>query len=570
MRTSVMLCAALGGFLFGYDTSVINAALFQMKDHFGFDEHSWQYALIVAIAIAGAFVGAFASGFISAAFGRRPCIGVADILFIVGSVLMAAAPNVAAVLVARVIVGLAIGISSATIPVYLAEVTSPKNRGATIVLNTLFLTGAQLIASGFTAIMVIFTGKNVGWRVAIGVGAVPALVQLFCLLFFLPESPRWLLARGSPDRAKRVADRFDVDLCEWQEGDEIPSVSIDYRPLISRDMRFRVVLSCALQIIQQFSGINTIMYYSSVILYDAGFRDAKMPVILSIPLAAMNAIFTVVAIFTIDRFGRRPMLLFSVFGCFTLLLIIAIIGYFLGNRIPYSAGGWVFLALLAVFLAFYAPGIGCIPWVVMGEVFPTHLRTSAASVATMANWASNVLVSQVFPILMGAIGVGGTFTIIAGLMAFGCAFVYFFAVETKGLTLEQIDNMFRKRAGLPPRMHEEGESMGGRTSACARYREHDLDLLSSNNCNIDDDNDGSGSSSSGNQVELVKKDTAKKSSNAVASATVGCEAVPGGLEEEEEESAQLSSTTVKAPQHAEALPQREEVAATEVKKVTEA
>nr|Q01440.1 RecName: Full=Membrane transporter D1 [Leishmania donovani]AAA29230.1 D1 transporter [Leishmania donovani]prf//2120373A myo-inositol/H symporter [Leishmania donovani] len=458
MRASVMLCAALGGFLFGYDTGVINAALFQMKDHFGFSEHSWQYALIVAIAIAGAFVGAFISGFISAAFGRRPCIAVADALFVIGSVLMGAAPNVEVVLVSRVIVGLAIGISSATIPVYLAEVTSPKHRGATIVLNNLFLTGGQFVAAGFTAIMVVFTSKNIGWRVAIGIGALPAVVQAFCLLFFLPESPRWLLSKGHADRAKAVADKFEVDLCEFQEGDELPSVRIDYRPLMARDMRFRVVLSSGLQIIQQFSGINTIMYYSSVILYDAGFRDAIMPVVLSIPLAFMNALFTAVAIFTVDRFGRRRMLLISVFGCLVLLVVIAIIGFFIGTRISYSVGGGLFLALLAVFLALYAPGIGCIPWVIMGEIFPTHLRTSAASVATMANWGANVLVSQVFPILMGAIGVGGTFTIISGLMALGCIFVYFFAVETKGLTLEQIDNMFRKRAGLPPRFHEEGES----------------------------------------------------------------------------------------------------------------
>ncbi|KAG5477720.1 hypothetical protein LSCM1_05016 [Leishmania martiniquensis] len=517
MRTPVMLCAALGGFLFGYDTSVINAALFQMKDHFGFTEHSWQYALIVAIAIAGAFVGAFISGFVSAAFGRRPCIAVADFLFIIGSLLMAAAPNVAVVLVSRVVVGLAIGISSATIPVYLAEVTSPKHRGATIVLNNLFLTGGQFFAAGFTAIMVVFTSNNVGWRVAIGVGAAPAVVQVLCLLFFLPESPRWLLAKGNADRAKAVAEEFDVDLCEFQEGDRVPSVSMDYRPLMARDMRFRVVLGSMLQIIQQFSGINTIMYYSAVILYDAGFRDAIMPVVLSIPLAFINAMFTAVAIFTVDRFGRRRMLLISVFGCLVLLVIIAVIGYFLGTRIPYSSGGWIFLALLAVFLGFYAPGIGCIPWVIMGEIFPTHLRTSAASVATMSNWAANVVVSQVFPILLGAIGVGGAFTIISILVALGCAFVYFFAVETKGLTLEQIDDMFRKRAGMPARLQDEGEG----SQAGSPYREDgDFDRMTT-----DDTGD---SSSLGNRIAGLAK--AENSSFTAVPMTI-LDSEPGRLEE---------------------------------------
>lgn len=469
MKFSVTLCAALGGFLFGYDTSVINASLFQMKDHFGFDEHSWKYGLIVAIAIAGAFVGAFASGFISARFGRRVCIAVADVLFIVGSVLMAAAPNVEVVLVSRVIVGLAVGISSATIPVYLAEVTSPKHRGATIVLNNVFLTGGQFIASGFAAIMVVFTGKNVGWRVAIGVGALPALVQLGGLLLFLPESPRWLMCKGRAEHAKRIAAEFEVDLGEYDE-DELQSVSMNYAALIARDMRFRVFLSCALQIIQQFSGINTIMYYSSIILSDAGFDDPKMPVILSVPLAFMNALFTCIAVFTVDRAGRRPLLILSTAGCFVVTLVITIIGFMLDKQIPYSIGGWLFLALLCVFLACYAPGIGCIPWVVMGEIFPTHLRTSAASVATMANWAANVLVSQVFPILMGAIGPGGTFAIITGLLLLSTIFLWFFAVETKGLTLEQIDNMFRKRAGLEPIF----------ASAAGRYREgsdNELDAM---------------------------------------------------------------------------------------------
>nr|AJP61932.1 myo-inositol/H symporter 1 [Herpetomonas muscarum] len=452
MKTSVMLCAALGGFLFGYDTSVINGALFQMKDHFGFDDHSWIYGLIVAIAIAGAFVGAFASGFISARFGRRPSILIADILFIVGSVLMAAAPNVAVILVSRVIVGLAIGISSATIPVYLAEVTSPKHRGATIVLNNVFLTGAQFIASGFTALMVVYTSENVGWRIAIGVGSAPAVVQLVCVIFFLPESPRWLMCKGSSEEAKLVATRFEVDLGEYDES-ELKSVDMDYRSLLKPDIRFRVMLGCALQIIQQFSGINTIMYYSSVILYDAGFHDPIMPVILSIPLAFMNALFTMIAVFTVDKVGRRVLLIASCAGCLITTAVVSIIGFMLDKQIPYSIGGWLFLALLSVFLAFYAPGIGCIPWVMMGEIFPTHLRTSAASVATMANWGANVLVSQVFPILLGAIGVGGTFAIIVGLLALGLVFLWFFAVETKGLTLEQVDNLFRRRAGLEPHFH---------------------------------------------------------------------------------------------------------------------
>lgn len=452
-----MLCAALGGFLFGYDTSVVNAALFQMKDHFGFSDHSWKYALIVSIAIVGAFFGAFIAGFLSAKLGRRPCIFIADILFVVGTVAMAFAPNVTVVLVTRVVVGLAIGISSSTIPVYLGEVTSPKNRGAAIVLNNVFLTGAQSLAAGFGALMVIYTGENVGWRVAIGVGAIPALIQMILLLFFLPESPRWLLCEKSREEAMEVAEKYEVDLGEYTEK-EMRSVQLDYRALFAPDMRYRIIYGCALQIIQQFSGSNTIMYYSSVILKDAGFDGDTMPVVLSFPLASMNALFTIIALFTVDRVGRRFMLILSVFGCFVTVCVVSVVGYFLGHAIPYSVGGWLFLSLLAIFLAFYAPGIGCIPWVVMGEVFPQHLRTSAASLATMSNWAANAVVSQVFPMLMGSpIGVGGTFTIIAVLLFFGCLYIYYFAVETKGYSLEELDNIFREKAGLEPLYERQGE-----------------------------------------------------------------------------------------------------------------
>lgn len=447
MHIGLTLFAALGGFLFGYDTSVINGAVFQMKDHFHFASDSWQYALIVAIAIVGAFLGALGNAFLATFFGRRISLITADVLFIVGSVLMGCAPNVEVVIVSRLIVGLGIGVSSSIIPVYLAEVTSAKNRGATIALNNLFITGGQFITAGFTALLVVFTDKNVGWRIATAVGALPAIVQLIGVIFLLPESPRWLLSKGRQEEAKRIAERYGVDLGEI---DPDESISLDLRPLVRRAMRYRFFVGCMMMAIQQFAGINTIMYYSSVILEAAGFDDPKMPVIMSVPLAFVNAAFTIVSLFTIDRFGRRMLLLVSCGGYFIFMVIVTIVGFLLGKQIPYDIGGWLFVAILCVMLAFFAPGMGSVPWVLVGEYFPNHLRSSAASVATMCNWAANAVVSEVFPILLGAIGVGPVFAIIAGLVLLGWLFIFFFVVETKGLSLEQIDNAFRARAGLPP------------------------------------------------------------------------------------------------------------------------
>ncbi|PWV10416.1 putative sugar transporter [Trypanosoma cruzi] len=445
MRLSIKFFAALGGFLFGYDTSVINGALFQMKDYFGFSEHSWKAGLIVSIAVIGAFVGAFIPGIASLRFGRRTCIAMADLLFAAGSLLMAVAVNVEMVLVGRAVVGLGIGISSVTVPVYLSEITSAESRGATVVFNGVSLTGAQFIASVVTALLVQFTSIKVGWRVALGLGALPAIVQLVGLVFFLPESPRWLLAKGDRENAFKLAERFEVDICRSDESECSENFAINYSGIFKKAMRRRLLIGCMLHVLQQASGINTIMYYSAVILYDAGFKDPKTPVILSIPLAGINAVSTISGLFTVDRWGRRILLQISANACLVITIAMTAVGFFLGNQIPYSIGGWVFLSLLGVYLIFFAPGLGAMPWVVMGEIFPNHLRSTAASLATMCNWASNALVSQVFPILMGSIGVGGTFSVICGCIAFAAVFIQLFVVETKGLTLEEIDLLFNRK-----------------------------------------------------------------------------------------------------------------------------
>ncbi|KAH9597253.1 Major facilitator [Trypanosoma melophagium] len=445
MRLSLKLFAALGGFLFGYDTSVINGAVFQMKDHFGLSQYSWVVGLIVSIAIAGAFVGACIPALISSRWGRRPCLAIADVLFIVGSVLMAAANGVEMVLVGRAVVGLGIGISSATVPVYLAEITPAAERGATVVFNSICLTGAQFVASAVTAVLVKFTPVNLGWRVALGIGALPAIIQLIGLVLFLPESPRWLLSCGKVEMAREVAAKFDIDICDVEDSVDAEPVSLNYRGLFKKALRKRMFIGCMLHVVQQFSGINTIMYYSSVILYDAGFKDPTTPVILSIPLAGINTIFTILTSFTVDRWGRRLLLQASAYGCFCITVGMTAVGFSLGHRVSYATGGWVFLALLGVYLAVFAPGLGTMPWVVMGEIFPNHLRTSAASVATMSNWASNAVVSQAFPSLMGSIGVGGTFSVLCGCIALSALFIQFFVVETKGLSLEQIEEIFEPK-----------------------------------------------------------------------------------------------------------------------------
>ena len=442
MTMTVTIFAALGGLLFGYDTGVVNGALFQMKDHFGFDSNSWVAGMIVSIAIAGAFVGAFLGGLVASKYGRKLAIGTADCLFICGSLVLSIAPTVAVVMIGRFVVGLGIGFSSIVIPVYLAEVSPAQTRGRIITLNNLFITGAQFLAACVCGLFVHASGKDVGWRIMFGLGAVPAMLQLVGLVLLLPESPRWLQCRNRREEAHAVAEKYHIDLLESAEEFSSASALTDFSELFEPKLRRRVFIGVALQAFQQLSGINTIMYYSADILKDAGFSGDEAPVLWSIPIAFTNALFTVVGIFLVDRWGRRLTLLRSLSGCVACTMSMAAVGFMMDHSVDKAAGGWLFLALLALYLVFFAPGMGPIPWIINGELYPNRLRSSAASLATMSNWASNALVSQLFPMMMGWIGPGGTFAIVSVFVVAAVVFVYGCVPETKMLTLEQIDLLF--------------------------------------------------------------------------------------------------------------------------------
>ena len=502
----IILSSALSGFQFGFDTATINAAIFQMRVVFDFSDDSWQAGLVVAIAVAGAFVGALFTGLVSYRIGRRPLTAIADVLFIFGSVVAACANVLWLEIFARFFVGAGIGISSVVAPMYLAEVSHAQIRGAVIVLNNLFLTGAQFVAAAIGALLVTYTADSVGFRVLFAIGAAPAVLQLVALIW-LPESPRWLALRGRMDEAREVAAILKVDIDftsdEAHGGrkrevltandfgavnrenlnsasntltqdacDPSPTEAPETRTLLpqnkpylssqkdgftffssigelcSRRLRRRFVVGMMLQIIQQLSGINTIMYYSSTILKKVGFDNDSAPVILSVPLAFMNGLFTVIGIFVIDRWGRRRLLLGSLVGCFAMTIAMTTIGCLLDAEILSEAnhnikvGGWTFMTALLVYLAFFAPGIGACPWVVNAEIYPNHLRGDAVSLATMANWAANAVVSQLFPILLGQIGTGPTFGLISGFVALGALFVSCFVPETKGVSLEDMDTVF--------------------------------------------------------------------------------------------------------------------------------
>ena len=220
------------------------------------------------------------------------------------------------------------------------------------------------------------------------------------------------------------------------------------RQIFGPALRRRLLVGAGLQLFQQLSGINTIMYYSGTILRKAGFSDDKDPVLLSVPLAFTNGLCTIAGMFVIERWGRKPLLLVSLLGCAAATVGMTVVGFLLDSGSASEAAcGWSFLGLLGLYLAFFAPGMGPVPWVVNAEIYPNALRSDAASIATMVNWSSNALVSQLFPMLLGAAGAGPTFAAVTAFVVAAIGFVLWFVPETKEVPLEAMGEVFGETGG---------------------------------------------------------------------------------------------------------------------------
>ncbi|XP_024526669.1 inositol transporter 1 isoform X1 [Selaginella moellendorffii] len=332
------LAAGLGGLLFGYDTGVISGALLYIRDDFPeVDRSTVLQETIVSMAIAGAILGAAIGGKMSDRFGRRPVLIVADALFVVGAVLMAAATSATLLIVGRVFVGLGVGVASMTAPLYIAEASPASKRGGLVSLNVLMITGGQFISYVInfafskvlpslsyircTELMLFWIQLPGTWRWMLGVACVPALLQAF-LMFFLPESPRWLFRQGRVDEAVVVLTKiYPGDQLKKEMGELQASVDAEkenkasIKELIkSREIRLALRAGVGLQIFQQFVGINTVMYYSPSIVEQAGFASHQTALLLSMIVAGMNALGTIAGIVLIDKFGRRRLSMSSLVG----------------------------------------------------------------------------------------------------------------------------------------------------------------------------------------------------------------------------------------------------------------
>ncbi|KAF9578730.1 myo-inositol transporter [Lunasporangiospora selenospora] len=478
----LITCLAIGGFLFGYDTGVIAGALLPIKEEFGLSSQQQEFV-----------VG-----------GRKPVTLLASVIFVVGAALMTFAHHYWLLLLGRVVVGVGVGLAALVVPLYIGELAPSAYRGRLVTMNVLLITGGQLVAYLVSSALTDVTN---GWRWMMAISALPALLQLVTLPF-LPESPRFLVKKGDVEGAAAVLRRcmgLSADEDNAFIAKEVDSIreSLElshktrYRDLLRKDLRRPLIIACGMQAWQQLSGFNTAMYYSATILKMAGFPNAKSATLFSLLIAGTNMVMTMVAIKIIDRVGRRKILLVTIIGMITGLVVlgvafIKIVGFTVkqdecvqygsncaacltddrcyfqdeanicqdmgwdgsGKRPVYSgvcpnrsqgimAGSWVALASLVFYVASYGLGLGNAPWLIQSELFPLDIRGKATGMATACNFTGNLIISLTFLTLTQRITATGTFWLYAGILVIAWLFVYYLVPETAGLNLEAIQELFR-------------------------------------------------------------------------------------------------------------------------------
>ena len=452
----ITIVSALGGLLFGYDTGVINGAQFFLSKYFELDPgmKGW----VVGSALLGCLVGALASGKLSMALGRKGSLILSAILFSIsawGSGIPSFLPeSVDLLVIFRVIGGLGIGIASMCAPMYIAEVSPPQRRGS---LVTFYQLG---IVVGFFIVFLVtyYIGKNLseaqniqfGWRRMFWSELGPSLLFLI-LLFFVPKSPRWLHLKGQKDKAfevlskinePEVAKKVNNEILDSINKDKNSQLKVNYwkQPVIGI-----IIIGVIFSMLQQFTGINAVLYYGSDIFEKAlgfGKDDVLQQQVL---LAFINLVFTFVAMFTIDKLGRKKLITIGSIGMLTGFLFLAI-------SIQIDEIGLISLIGVLLFIASFAMSMGPVVWVVLSEMFPNNMRSVAMSVAVAAQWAANYMVSQSFPIIMeselnmnGFWGGSLPYYIFIFFIVIILFFTHRFIPETKNKSLEEIEELWDNR-----------------------------------------------------------------------------------------------------------------------------
>lgn len=435
--------AALSGILFGYDTGVMSGAILFIAEEYALTPA--MNGIVVGAVLLGALTGAIVSGRVTDYFGRRKLLLIVALIFILGALGTAASPNIPVLIAGRIIVGIAIGIASYVGPLYISEISPQQHRGALVALNQLAISVGILLSY----IIDYFFSFSDSWRWMLGLGVVPGFC-LFLGMLYLPDSPRWILAQGLEDQARAILNMIrpthrEVEHELAQIKLTLKKEAVHWNIVFSKRVRPVLWIGFALAFIQQVTGINTILYYAPTILKMAGFGSDTVSILATMGIGVVFVIFTIASLPLIDRLGRRPLLLAGLVG---MTIGLGVLSWLFKSptTIPHSLQ-WLGLASIFLYIACFAFSLGPIMWLMIAEIYPLQVRGVGASMATCVNWASNLLVTVTFLQLVDWVGARGTFGIYMICSILSILFVYFLVPETKGVSLEEIEeNLF---AGKP-------------------------------------------------------------------------------------------------------------------------
>jgi sugar porter (SP) family MFS transporter len=429
--------SALGGMLFGYDIGVISGAILFIKSEFSLSPGLEE--IVVSSVLLGSLVGALAGGSLADRLGRRRLLVGAAVVFGLGAVGAALAPNTTWLIVARVVAGAAIGIASFVSPLYISEIAPVAVRGKLVSINQVALTSGIVISY---LVDYAFAGAQ-AWRWMFALAAIPAAAFGIGLMF-IPDSPRWLVGCGEVDKARAVLKRIRAPgQVEGELGEIRHSAAqqkAHWSELLSPKLRAPMIVGVGLAIAQQITGINTVIYYAPTIFRAAGMSSASVAILASVGVGVVNVLLTLVAMQLVDRVGRRPLLLVSLAG---MALSLAVLG--LAFSLPQLAGslGWIAVGSLMLYVGAFAVGLGPVFWLILSEIYPLRIRGRAMSIGTATNWVANLIVALSFLTLTQVMGKPATFWLYGAVSIGAWVFAFFLVPETKGKSLEEIEAQWR-------------------------------------------------------------------------------------------------------------------------------
>ncbi|HUI11235.1 MAG TPA: sugar porter family MFS transporter [Bacteroidota bacterium] len=455
LRYLMFVCSvsALGGFLFGFDTAVISGTVGFVKAQFGLN--ALQEGWFVASALLGCILGVTSAGILADRFGRKAVLFLSAVLFALSAVGCTFAPGEIVLIFSRIVGGLGIGVASMLAPLYISEISIPAYRGRMVTLYQLAITVGILAAYYSNALLLSWSNTYAGesavlrwivagqvWRGMFAVGVVPAAL-FFLLLFFIPQSPRWLTARGRADEARTILARVNGPETAAREVAEIQAALAQetgsMRQLFAPGLRRALFLGVSIAVLSQLTGINVIIYYGPKIFTEAGFRISES-LDSQVIIGIVNVLATVLALWKIDHFGRKPLLLAGVIGMLAALLCIA--GFFLAG----SHSSVLLVVCILLYVTCFAFSFGCVTWTILAEFYPTHIRGRAMSIATFTLWSGTFIIGQAFPWLLETLGGAGAFAVFACMCVPAILITWKLLPETKGKTLEEIEQFWLRGA----------------------------------------------------------------------------------------------------------------------------